>query len=819
MSSFEWQIRQIHDSLQSNNVKHAIQQCQKYIRKHPEALVFKIMYSLCLVSSKKLSEANSTVEKLLSEISKQDSISISIMKCVLEKLDRSKDIISMYETAITEQPFNEEISHDYFGILIENMNFYSAYQLSIKSYKRFNDHKYYLWSILVLYHQTQLSKSTTTIKLVQKMIQKALQDNLFNTFQEYSICLLVPNYEEQFLKQLLSIPDKIFPVKVDSIKWKLEFLKSSDHASKVVNIVKSFDSPFDDWNIIECYINACKQLDLSLAETIFWDKDSFLAPFQQRTCFLAEMHMYSLWECIDSITKCIMDYFDNFGHKESCFSDLLPYLQISKIDYVDICLNHFLSASNITGQMNGDDQEKLLTILKIVKYLKPSHSCDSITSTIICNETTKERKATLLMLSIVDMIEKSYKDDSLGYDSRILFQIAVSINNEINKLDNYAPLKLILISILREMRGTTLALEIFKSLDIKSIQMDILGYLVFDWISVTSYPKHVIENCISMLSIYSSNEKDTPTMLAKAFQNGSFSQTADFVDFYIRLSNSLQRKTYQIMKIQAELVQSVLEMSNVEKCLSCVSSILSFEIILYDNRSIEELYSVWWSFNPISKFIQRNELKGIRWVNICHAILITLDMIYHDSEYENKNEIKTLLSQVISDVTTCKKSSGIVSIFSLALYICQNDESMILKELGHANDILSHSIFNQSPIYSNLTPDKHFEILDEFVETVHYLSLYCVGLLQSDRYISRKNESFSIFSDHILGLIRTLKSANQWIESFIPDKLLFDNHNEVFKTVYRDWENIIEKSSLLVERSLEMLQLSIVKYSRTSNHD
>jgi N-acetyltransferase B complex (NatB) non catalytic subunit len=80
-------------------------------------------------------------------------------------------------------------------------------------------------------------------------------------------------------------------------------------------------------------------------------------------------------------------------------------------------------------------------------------------------------------------------------------------------------------------------------LDIKQIQHDTLSHILFPRIS-TLYNNQIVLYQLSIaLSIYHSNEDETPSQIFPSFKEGTYHNIPDFWELWMRLRNSLTKET------------------------------------------------------------------------------------------------------------------------------------------------------------------------------------------------------------------------------------------------------------------------------------
>ncbi|KAJ3083251.1 N-alpha-acetyltransferase 25, NatB auxiliary subunit, partial [Quaeritorhiza haematococci] len=99
------------------------------------------------------------------------------------------------------------------------------------------------------------------------------------------------------------------------------------------------------------------------------------------------------------------------------------------------------------------------------------------------------------------------------------------------------------------------AIELFDSLEIKHILNDTLSYLFSDEIELLAPHDVAIRMALKTLTIYSSNEKETPEMIVQAFNFSTFSKIPEFVEFRDKLRHSIQRAISSRQVVRIEMMQ------------------------------------------------------------------------------------------------------------------------------------------------------------------------------------------------------------------------------------------------------------------------
>ena len=82
-----------------------------------------------------------------------------------------------------------------------------------------------------------------SLDLVKKMLHKAVSEGRLKSFQDYCLCMLLPNKEPAFLNLLASIPDEIFPTSLDGTKWRVQVLFYQKNYASLIEYCKAMQDP------------------------------------------------------------------------------------------------------------------------------------------------------------------------------------------------------------------------------------------------------------------------------------------------------------------------------------------------------------------------------------------------------------------------------------------------------------------------------------------------------------------------------------------------------------------------------------------------
>lgn len=346
----------------------------------------------------------------------------------------------------------------------------------------------------------------------------------------------------------------------------------------------------------------------------------------------------------------LSSYFSKFGHKDSCFSYLQPYLHpLSTFAEVTAA---FINSHKDESPFCEESIARLLSAYKFNEYFLQNLNPASLS--ISCSEYLKQygkSKACcqkpfgdFIFLAILCAIRKNAKEQQqvlqnqnqalenekqlngekpdLVLPYEFLMNCAVLALFGLCDDDSNFILKLFAIFLLRELGAVSFALSLYDSLNVKFIQLDILSYVVLDWIPLIGFKEEVFRIQKGLLSLYENNDSETPELLCEAYRHGSFSQVPEFLDLHLQLKYSIQRKIGEISACQADCLQ-LASKSNIEQFFSSLKLPIVFKTIV-DNRPFLDLFPTWSAFPWFAEFLKKYSPKETSWIETCYAILLAM---------------------------------------------------------------------------------------------------------------------------------------------------------------------------------------------------
>ncbi|CAG8502005.1 8272_t:CDS:10 [Acaulospora morrowiae] len=579
----ERKIRPIYEALDSNNYKSALQQCNKLLKKQPDALVLKGLKALILERTGKPEEAL----KLCDEVKEGKPIDEQILQAltmVYKSLGKFEEIVKIYENATGLNPTNEELGNHLFMAMVRINDFKGQQQVALKLHKTFKSNKYLFWAIMSLLLQAENAPSGQSgilLSLAERMMQKAVQEGRLKHTEEvhlYLIVLLTQNKFEEALEVVTGNLGKMCKGDTEIIRIWNELLIKTEKWTQANELSRNSltETNLDDWRSYLTYLDSCLHLlsksssdenDVSLE-----DARKFLYSLQEtvkknseykRGPFLAEMELEKRvttelnGKPAKEIDLLVVDYFKIFGAKACCFEDLQPYLKAIPNDLAKKIIKEIKATID---DSSDDEKSKISNIQRNVNVYKLERFLgllaelteDDVLSYV--NKLWALYKDTLQYGVNITETENQHGDECVILASHALFDLYTKVGKNtfimqailllemaLTKSKHNFQLKLLLIRLYQIVGIFYRQADLYKSMDFKHVQQDTMShYIVARSFSSGSF-EEAIQACYDTQSIYNNNQSETPEMVVQAYKFATFSKIQEFIAFYKELENSIQR--------------------------------------------------------------------------------------------------------------------------------------------------------------------------------------------------------------------------------------------------------------------------------------
>ncbi|PKC15902.1 TPR-like protein [Rhizophagus irregularis] len=664
----ERKIRPIYEAIEISNYKSALSQCNKLLKKQPEALILKALKGLILERTGKSEEALQLCSQV-KEKKPSDEPILQALTMVYRSLGKLDEVIQIYENAVRQSPNNEELANHWFMALVRNHDYKGQQQAGLKLHKSFKVNKYLFWSIMSLVLQAENapeSQSTIFISLAERMMVKAVNEGRMRTTEEvhlYMIILLKQNKTKEALEVLESLKDDLVQKcenDTEMIHIRNDLLLKTDNWTKAIDASKSsLEVNVDDWKAYLIYIDSLfhiidsnekdekdekgekdekdekekkdekgekdekdekdengeslnKKLNLDAAREFLYSlqKKESESNDVKRGPFLAELELEKRVisgkkesKPAKEMETLTIEYARRFGDKSSCFEDLKPYLKDFSLETSKKFIEEFKASIDNNCE---DEKSKIRNVQKNVNAYKLERYLGLLSD---INESDA--------MAYVDKLWQSY-NDALQYGSKLLdtenqygdefvilaSHILIDLHNRkdqnsflfyaiflldkaLHKSKYNFQFKLLLIRLYQALGIILEPLELYKSMDIKHVQLDTMSHYICARSSSFAIYEDVTQACYDTLPIYRSNDVETPEMIVQAYKYATFSKIQEFIQFRKELDNSQQK-----VLIDREIIR--LEFLSVSKDFKGAIEYLEREIDIsdlnYDDSFCKSLY-------------------------------------------------------------------------------------------------------------------------------------------------------------------------------------------------------------------------------------
>lgn len=137
--------------------------------------------------------------------------------------------------------------------------------------------------------------------------------------------------------------------------------------------------------------------------------------------------------------------------------------------------------------------------------------------------------------------------------------------------------------------------EIFDILEIKCMQLDTLGYLMSEIAPVFLQLEYCKQFCKNSYNLYLSNRRDTWNLISQSLDSSSFISVLDFYEFSLRLENSLQYLSTDVLALKTAILSNPVKDLNLsdKSIQSSVTRLQKQQNQKYvDNRDFKIFYSI-----------------------------------------------------------------------------------------------------------------------------------------------------------------------------------------------------------------------------------
>ncbi|KAJ7632694.1 actin cytoskeleton organization protein [Roridomyces roridus] len=606
----ERQIRPIYEALDTGSNKSAILACNKLLKKHPKNELIKTLKALALVRSQKVEESLVLCDEVLAAKPTNDAV-LTAMMHVLRGLGRHKDMVSMFEQACKLEPSNEDLAGQLFFANARILNWKAAQQISTRMHKQFHQDRYIYWSVLSAILQandpaTAPSMRTLLYKLAHRLVTSSPTPSYVNS-DRFHLHLSILRELELFDEARTLLDSEVgknicaASLACNELRrdiWRVQGLFEEEGVKAKARISEQNDRNWLEFlSLLDATlpVKGDEKLDESKCREQLAETQEFLTKLAEtdgvkdRSALLALLELekrarsHGLSSDASRMVDLMKQYFDKIGDKACCYEDLKPYLVLETDDAAS--WTSFLQ-SLTPSFANTNDLRRLINCHKLLRQnLTPD---DLNISAEACHwapdlPPTELQPADDLALLAANAFVSLWK---LSNDAKYLYNAVALLEFALTKSKQSFHSRLLLIRIYRLLGASSMAVEHYRAMQIKQVQLDTLSHFILSQASLFSLASTgdltYITECLEASQIYISNTQDTGEYIARAFMNEKYSQIPEFIIFEDRLENSLQRDIVKIEHLRMRLTHEPISSDIID--MELIELKFIFDRLHHDNR-------------------------------------------------------------------------------------------------------------------------------------------------------------------------------------------------------------------------------------------
>lgn len=673
----ERRLRPIYDCLDNGNNKKAIQEADRILKKQRDFSCAKALKCLALVRLGRHDESTPLLQDVHCQQPHDEPTLQAMAMCYRElyKLDLMAD---MYENAYKKKPDSEEILNALFMAYVRIGNYKKQQQVAMALHKlRPQKNPYYFWAVMSIVMQAYENENLANsmfLPLAGKMVEKFINEGRLEAEAEVRIYLIIlqsmAKFEEALAvlkgplsEKLVSEPDfpsflevelltklelwttvntaykRLIESNPDSWQCYKEYLRSSfilidAHSNTEDGVVNCSDTAADD---------TVERVVEFLSTMVRRDRDSREGatppqlPYPIRGPYLGRLELLRIlkdrndvnWnKVLGNPLELICQYYDQFGDKPCCFSDLQLYAALLNETEKQQMITELLAKLGIHSQdgqivMAADIKviQRHILLIQLSRYYGFHRQMETEKCLSLAEELLQRYTDGLKFGESLTSTDQQYVDSYMLLLIHLLHDVALSTKNDqyiwhalvllemsLTKSPTNSQLKLLAIQLYAQIGAFMPCYNLYESLEIKHIQHDTLGYVVCNHVLRLGHLSVAHTIFDNTLRFFASVHKDTSDYLISCYKYGSFPKVQEFVQFRHRLQNSLQFAICTAEKLLLDII------SNASSHQMTVDIINGMDIDpmteqtdfsgLCDNRDDSILFSC----EP-NKVVDKNELK------------------------------------------------------------------------------------------------------------------------------------------------------------------------------------------------------------------
>ncbi|KAF4526862.1 hypothetical protein B566_EDAN013916 [Ephemera danica] len=614
------------DWLDNGNNKKALQEADKVLKKQPNFLCAKVLRALALLRMGKNEECETILETVRTETPVDDA-TLQAMAICYRELHQTDKICLMYAAAVAKEPNNEELLTHLFMAHVRVGDFKKQQQTAMALFKLKPKNPYYFWGVMSVVMQAREVPEATArglvLPLAERMVVKMVESGRVEAEQEVQLFLMILEMQDKIEEALQVLDGPLGErlvshlglvhtkkaallarlgrwreshllyktmIRQEQDRWNFycEYMKTAFRLWAIcpddADVDEAEEGDDEDsprasdkiWLRADTTPQRCAEF-LSLLESINEERGEK----RMRGPLLSKMELYSrLLECPQSgvepqtvlgdLVDLVVAYFEPFGGKPCCFSDLRCYLPLLPEERAEVLASRLSDTFDMDLTQLPSTVAQLrrhISLMQLCRYLGRHEHLSAEAKVELVEDWLRryDHGATLESGNIAT--DFPCADPYIQLVCHVLLELALQHGQDHRLLEAASILehalllspsnfhfKLILLRIYSITGAGSAAQSTFELLDVKHMQLDSLGWLHCSHLSSTAHLAMASAHYEATLKFFTANYKDSVDHLTFSYKFGSFLKISEFVEFRDRLHRSHHYTRCTVERMLTELM-------------------------------------------------------------------------------------------------------------------------------------------------------------------------------------------------------------------------------------------------------------------------
>ncbi|KAJ1949247.1 mitochondrial distribution and morphology [Linderina macrospora] len=572
------QLRPVYDALDIGDMKRALTECNRLLRRNPN---------------------HSSAKQGLT--------------LTFRTLGMPKEEIEVYQAALKHDPGSERLNRNIFMAAARNHLYPTQYQAALQLSKQHKTDEYSWWVIASLLLQAKFPENTSQssnqlqLTLAERMAEKALVDGRLQNTEQLRIYLEVLDLQGKHEKMLEimtgsgGLSERIAN-DADLVTQRIElYIKNNDLKGAVAAATHSLED-CDNWIDYKHYIEATvlalktetqQQAKVDAVNGILADiqrwgtvrgrnRNAALARVELALRLAAAGETAILESALGSLSKQMWAYVNEFQYKAICYADILSYFvahvnmastdneRLATIDAHRALLTPLLANAKDSASKSDSEAQAWVNYEKLsylLQALSHESSAQQWTTSVVdmlkfgldsdASAETWPACSDMVLLSAQRLIRSAFvafPDDSEKRQS-VVFKALAVLEAGIKQNKNPYHLKLYALRLYLYLSSYERAKAIHGLLNVKNIQHDTLGYMINGHGMALGCFMPDLELCYDGITFYDRGQSTIPREFETIYEKGTYSNLTDFIEFQDNLINSMQRVCTHRLALRGEVFE------------------------------------------------------------------------------------------------------------------------------------------------------------------------------------------------------------------------------------------------------------------------